>query len=53
MFPEITVVIVFVVNGKVVHTTPKAGMTARTDGAFGLRLNHLLEVHIDGVGVTK
>ena len=43
----------YVVNGKVVHSTPKAGMTSRTDGIFGIRVNHLLELHIDGVGVTK
>ena len=40
-------------NGKVVATTPKAGMTARTDGAYGLRVNHLLELHVDGIDVTK
>lgn len=43
----------YVVNGKVVATTPKAGMTARTDGAYGIRVNHLLELHIDGIEVVK
>jgi hypothetical protein len=43
----------YVVNGTVVHSTPKAGMSARTDGAWGLRVNHLLEVHVDGIGITK
>lgn len=43
----------YVVNGTVVHSTPKAGMTARTDGTWGLRVNHLLEVHVDQVGITK
>ncbi len=43
----------YVVNGTVVHTTPKAGMTARTDGAYGLRVNHQLEVHVDEIAVTK
>jgi hypothetical protein len=43
----------YVVNGKVVATTPKDGMTARTDGAYGIRVNHLLELHIDGIEVVK
>jgi hypothetical protein len=40
----------YVVNGTVVGSTPKTGMTSRTDGVWGLRVNHMLEVHIDGVG---
>lgn len=43
----------YVVNGTVVHTTPKSGMTARTDGIWGVRINHQLEVHVDGLGVSK
>ena len=43
----------YVVNGTVVHTTPKSGMTAKTDGVVGVRVNHLLDVHIDGFEVTK
>lgn len=43
----------YVVNGTVVHTTPKSGMTADTDGIVGVRVNHLLDVHIDGFEVTK
>jgi len=43
----------YVVNGTVVHTTPKTGMTAKTDGSVGIRVNHLLDVHIDGFGVKK
>jgi hypothetical protein len=43
----------YVVNGTVVHTTPKSGMTAKTDGLVGVRVNHLLDVHIDGFEVTK
>ena len=39
----------YAVNGIVVHTTPKAGMTAKTDGLWGLRVNHQLEVHVDQV----
>ena len=43
----------YVVNGMVVHTTPKTGMTAKTDGIVGLRVNHLLDVHIEGFEVLK
>ena len=43
----------YVVNGTVVHTTPKSGMTAKTDGIVGVRVNHLLDVHVDGFEVTK
>jgi hypothetical protein len=41
----------FVVNGKVVNSMPKAGQ--KTDGVYGIRINHMLEVHIDGFAVTK
>jgi hypothetical protein len=43
----------YVVNGTVVHTTPKSGMTAKTDGIVGIRVNHQLDVHIDGFTVKK
>jgi hypothetical protein len=43
----------YVVNGTVVDSTPKTGMTAKTDGVYGLRVNHQLEVHIDGFAVSK
>jgi len=43
----------FVVNGTVVHTEPKSGATAKTDGIYGIRVNHLLEVQVDGLGVSK
>jgi hypothetical protein len=43
----------YVVNGQVVHSTPKAGETAKTDGIWGARVNHLLEVQIDNLGVSK
>ena len=36
------------VNGTVVHTREHAGMAARTDGIFGVRVNH----RIPGVTVT-
>ncbi len=41
----------YVVNGTVVNSTPKTG--AVTDGIYGIRVNHLLEVQIDGLSVTK
>jgi len=43
----------FVVNGAVVHTEPKSGATAKTDGIYGIRVNHLLEVQVDGLTVSK
>jgi len=43
----------YVVNGTVVTSTPKTGMTAKTDGVYGIRVNHLLEVHVDGFAVEK
>jgi hypothetical protein len=43
----------YVVNGVVVHQTPKTGMTAKTDGLVGVRVNHLLDVHIEGFEVRK
>jgi hypothetical protein len=38
----------FVVNGTVVHSMPKSAL--KTDGTYGIRVNHALEVHIDGFG---
>jgi hypothetical protein len=43
----------YVVNGTVVHSMPKTGMTAKTDGLVGIRINHMLEVHIDNFAVVK
>jgi len=43
----------FVVNGTVVHSAPKADKLAKTDGIYGIRVNHQLEVHIDGFGLAK
>ena len=37
------------VNGSVVHTTPKSGLTAMTDGLWGFRINHALNVMVDGL----
>ena len=41
----------YAVNGTVVGSSPKAGMT--TDGTWGIRVNHLLNVQIDEIGVGK
>jgi len=43
----------FVVNGAVVHSEPKSGAMAKTDGVYGIRINHLLEVQVDGLAVSK
>ena len=43
----------FLVNGEVVHTEPKSGATVKTDGIYGIRVNHLLEVQVDGLSVSK
>jgi hypothetical protein len=41
----------YVVNGTVVQSTPKTGV--KTDGIYGVRVNHLLDVQVDGLAVTK
>jgi len=41
----------YVVNGTVVQSAPKAGV--KTDGVYGIRVNHLLDVQVDGLAVTK
>ena len=41
--------VTFSVNGKVVHTMAGGG----TDGIAGLRINHNLDVHVDGFAVHK
>jgi hypothetical protein len=43
----------FVVNGVVVHSEPKSGAMAKTDGIYGIRINHMLEVQVDGFTVSK
>jgi len=42
----------YVVNGTVVHTTPKSGATAQTDGIVGVRINHLLDVQVEEFSVS-
>lgn len=41
----------YVVNNQVVHTTPRSAV--KTDGIAGVRVNHMLNVHVDGFTVTK
>lgn len=43
----------FVVNGTVVSSMPKSGPLAKTDGIYGMRINHQLDVQVDGFGVSK
>jgi len=43
----------FAVNGTVVTTIPKTGVAAKTDGLYGIRVNHLLDVQIDGFAMTR
>ena len=42
-----------VINGTVVHTAAKSGPAAKTDGIYGFRVNHLLEVQVDGLALSK
>ena len=41
----------YVVNGVVVHTTPKTAV--KTDGIVGVRVNHQLDVHVDGFEIRR
>ena len=41
----------YVINGTVVHTTPKSAV--KTDGIAGVRVNHMLNVHVDEFSITK
>jgi hypothetical protein len=43
----------YLVNGTTVHSTPKTGLTAKTDGNYGIRVNHQLEVQVDGLAMSK
>src|ERR1700674_3054873 len=45
--------VTFVINGTVVTTLPKTGAAAKTDGVYGMRINHQLDVQIDGFAVSK
>ncbi len=41
----------YAVNGAVVYSTPKSGV--KTDGIYGFRVNHQLDVTVDGFGISK
>lgn len=41
------------VNGTVVHSMPRSALPSPADGIAGIRVNHQLEVMIDGFSVTK
>ncbi len=41
----------YVVNGTVVHSGPKGSLN--TDGIAGVRVNHVLNVHVEGFAVAK
>jgi hypothetical protein len=42
-----------VVNGTVVNSMPRSAQTPKTDGIYGIRVNHLLDVQVDGLAVAK
>ncbi len=41
----------FVVNGTILHSMPKAGLA--TDGLYGLRVNHFLDVTVTGLTASN
>jgi hypothetical protein len=41
----------FVINGTVVHSAPKSGL--KTDGLYGIRSNHRLEIKVDNFAVAS
>jgi hypothetical protein len=44
----------FVVNGTVVHTAARSGMAGRSDGIYGVRINHVIPgVRVTGLRVTN
>ena len=43
----------FVVNRTVVHSAPRTGLLAETDGIGGIRINHQLEVMVDNFSLTE
>lgn len=40
-------------NGQLITEIPRSGMTAKTDGIAGLRVNHNLDIHIEGFAVKQ
>ena len=43
----------YVVNGTVVHSAPKSGPTATTDGLVGVRINHVLDVQVENFELVR
>ena len=43
----------FMVNGTTVHSAPRAGALASTDGVYGMRVNHCLNVQIEQLSSAK
>jgi len=43
----------YAINGTVVHSMPKTGATAKTDGLYGIRSNHRLEVRVEDLALSK
>jgi hypothetical protein len=43
----------YVVNGTTVHSTPKSALPTGTDGTYGVRVNHFLNVKFDPISMTK
>jgi uncharacterized iron-regulated membrane protein len=43
----------YLVNGTTVHSTPKSALPASTDGTYGVRVNHFLNVKFEPVTLTK
>jgi len=43
----------FAINGKVVKAIAKSALGGSTDGQAGLRINHNMDLHIDGYAVKK
>ena len=44
----------FLANGTVVHTAARTGMAARSDGIWGVRINHVIPgVRVEGLRLTR
>jgi hypothetical protein len=43
----------YLVNETVVHSTARSGLVAQTDGLYGVRSNHDLDIQIDALAMTK
>jgi hypothetical protein len=43
----------YAINGTIVHSMPKTAATAKTDGLYGIRSNHRLEVRVEDLALSK